>query len=330
VIRLGDHVFNVAPGSTVLSAALAAGIQIPHSCGVGTCGTCRYELVDGEIENASAMAAAYASLVSTSNLKLACQSYPKTDLHIRLANDEECAFGNIIRQKVHTHDITQITVAVNRPIRFIPGQYAQIKVRDVGDFWRSFSFSQTCNEDGELSFLVRRVQGGRLSTALTTGNLRGAEVAIRGPFGDFWLRPGNERLVFVAGGSGIGPINAMLNEMVRLKDSRKCLLLFGVKTDKDVFFLEELRKLKSELGNTFEYEIWVESVQLGSFWSGYRGLVSKGLRSALTKEDILYICGSEGMVRACIDIALAVGIDLANLHSDAFVHFSTQHIPGHR
>jgi ferredoxin-NADP reductase len=45
-----DHGVQVEPGQTILEAALAAGIDMPFSCAMGGCGTCRVRRAEGDIQ----------------------------------------------------------------------------------------------------------------------------------------------------------------------------------------------------------------------------------------------------------------------------------------
>ncbi len=45
-----DHGVQVSPGQTILEAALAAGLDMPFSCAMGGCGTCRVRQLDGEVQ----------------------------------------------------------------------------------------------------------------------------------------------------------------------------------------------------------------------------------------------------------------------------------------
>ena len=51
-IKLADSdlVFHCAPDDTILRAGLRAGVPLPYECNVGCCGTCKIELVSGEVE----------------------------------------------------------------------------------------------------------------------------------------------------------------------------------------------------------------------------------------------------------------------------------------
>ncbi len=46
-----EATFDVAPGETVLAAALRAGVDVPYSCRGGTCRTCMSRVVAGHIEH---------------------------------------------------------------------------------------------------------------------------------------------------------------------------------------------------------------------------------------------------------------------------------------
>ena len=69
-----DHAVPIASGETLLEAALAAGIDAPHNCKEGRCGTCKSWLRTGEVSMANARA------LSPRNKErgyvLACQSKP--------------------------------------------------------------------------------------------------------------------------------------------------------------------------------------------------------------------------------------------------------------
>ena len=51
-VMLADgRYFEVAPGETVLAAALRSGIDVPYSCRGGTCRTCIARVVSGSVEH---------------------------------------------------------------------------------------------------------------------------------------------------------------------------------------------------------------------------------------------------------------------------------------
>ena len=69
-----DHSVPIAAGETLLEAALAAGIDAPHSCTQGRCGTCMSQLRSGEVSMATTRALSPRNIES--GYVLACQSRP--------------------------------------------------------------------------------------------------------------------------------------------------------------------------------------------------------------------------------------------------------------
>jgi 3-ketosteroid 9alpha-monooxygenase subunit B len=80
-----NHIVPIAAGETLLQAALAAGIDAPHSCTEGRCGTCKSWLRNGDVSMASTRA------LSPRNIErgyvLACQSTPSSAVPIWLDFD---------------------------------------------------------------------------------------------------------------------------------------------------------------------------------------------------------------------------------------------------
>ena len=69
-----DHTVPIATGESLLQAALTAGIDAPHNCTEGRCGTCKSWLRSGDVSMASTRA------LSPRNIErghvLACQAIP--------------------------------------------------------------------------------------------------------------------------------------------------------------------------------------------------------------------------------------------------------------
>ena len=69
------------------------------------------------------------------------------------------------------------------------------------------------------------------------------KVTVTGPAGDFWLRDHDAPVVMVAGGSGLAPILAMLQAAVDAGDARDVVLLFGARTQRDLYALDEIHAI---------------------------------------------------------------------------------------
>jgi phthalate 4,5-dioxygenase reductase subunit len=50
-IKRSGEMIEVPAGVTILDAMRARGLDVPSSCETGTCGTCRYLLIEGEADH---------------------------------------------------------------------------------------------------------------------------------------------------------------------------------------------------------------------------------------------------------------------------------------
>jgi len=78
-IKLADglkHVLDVASNQTVLEVANSEGIKIPHACGNGTCGTCKFKVDEGTVDEISDSIPGITSEERSVGFTLACQCKP--------------------------------------------------------------------------------------------------------------------------------------------------------------------------------------------------------------------------------------------------------------
>ena len=82
-IKSTGEEFVVPPDMSLMKAAFAAGIKWPHSCKVGSCGSCRTTILEGEGEHPTGICDP-TSLLHPEEMKngmvIACQWYPTTDI----------------------------------------------------------------------------------------------------------------------------------------------------------------------------------------------------------------------------------------------------------
>ena len=75
--------FMVKPGQLLMKAAFAAGIKWPHSCKVGSCGSCRAIILEGEGSYPASPCVPESLLHKEeidNGMVIACQWVPKTDI----------------------------------------------------------------------------------------------------------------------------------------------------------------------------------------------------------------------------------------------------------
>jgi len=80
-----DHFVPIAEGETLLEAALAAGIDAPHNCKEGRCGTCKSWLRNGDVKMATSRPLSPRN--RERGIVLACQALPSSSAAIWLDFD---------------------------------------------------------------------------------------------------------------------------------------------------------------------------------------------------------------------------------------------------
>ncbi len=200
---------------TLLRAAQRAGLGFPYECNVGSCGNCKFELLEGEVATAWAEAPALSDKDRQRKRHLGCQSRPLSDCLIKLRPAAHYLpphrprrVAAVLRgRRDITHDIAEFQFELEAPLPFEPGQYALCALPGVRGA-RAYSMSNTAAADGGGSwhFQVRRVPGGAGSAALFALQV-GQAVQLDGPYGMAWLKRDVPRdILCMAGGSGLAPM----------------------------------------------------------------------------------------------------------------------------
>ena len=208
------------------------------------------------------------------------------------------------------------------PVAFAPGQYVNLHLAGRSDapLARSYSMAAAPRADGRLRFAVTRVEGGPGSEALH-GLPVGAELELDGPWGVFTLdrAPEDAPLLFVATGTGLTPIRAMLEAELASGRERRVGLLFGCRTEADRLWPEEL----AEWAAAHErLAIWTTLSKGSEAREGRRGWVQGHLAAALAElggEPHAFVCG----LRAMIDAVRAAlkethGFDRKRIHTERY------------
>ena len=75
--------FDISRDTSLMKAAIAAGVKWPHSCKVGSCGSCRATILEGEGYHPSGICDVPSLLKKEeieSGMVIGCQWVPKTDV----------------------------------------------------------------------------------------------------------------------------------------------------------------------------------------------------------------------------------------------------------
>jgi benzoate/toluate 1,2-dioxygenase reductase subunit len=315
---------RVPAGWPILDAAIHADLPLVHQCRSGSCGTCVARLVAGTVEVRGRGAVALLASEIAAGYRLTCSSFPLTDCAIELDYPRAAIRGPAPTAAVAT------VAAVERASRsvyvldleapampaFAAGQYARLKVPETEE-WRSYSMATTARTLPRLRLFVRYLEGGAMSVYVRERVRPGDRMAIEAPYGAFTLAEPAKPQLMIAGGTGLAPMLALLDEL-RAAPGRKpaILLCFGCTESADFFGADELA-LRAH---------WMPSlvvrtaVMYGPPPPGTVSGTALDLIGAadLTPATVAYLCGPPAMIEAGRTRLLAGGLAAANIRAEVF------------
>lgn len=338
VLPAGDS-FSVGAGDTILAAALENGVKIPYGCAAGTCGSCKCRLVDGEVDLVGQASGVLSDKEIQDGYILACQARP-TRSHTVIEVPDASANGVPARVETHgviaktqrlTGDILEVELHLEEPIQFLAGQFAQLQVAGL-PMARCYSFAHRPANNGlkKVRFFIRKTPGGAFTEKLFAGELAHQRLEITAPGGGFYLRSQTRPILCVAGGSGLAPVLSILEDAARKRMERKCVLVFGVRTQEDAYCLDRIMKIAERWAGLIDFKVVLSEaagVKVGGEF--LKGFVTEYFEASLAlletdKEDAeVYMAGPPPMVDASLARLAALGISADNIYFDRFTDSGT-------
>ncbi len=331
-----NKAFSVEKGDNLLKSALADGLAWPHNCRVGSCGECRCRLVSGKIKPLSDFSYVLTSEEMDAGMILACQTSLRSDVEIEVKMDTptipiskpETAEGAITATKSLTHDILEVTIQVDDQFpKYLAGQYAEIVVPGVIAKPRSYSFANAPDKEkkNQVSFYIRHVPEGEFTTWLHGESREGQKVNVTGPFGSFWLRESTKQIVCLAGGSGMAPIKALLEQMVSQEMKQEVTYLFGARTQKDLYCINEMEQITKLANGRFKFIPVLSQEPEDSDWTGLRGYAVNHIEFAedFASNTQAYLCGPPPMIDGAIEVFNKKGLSNDDIFYDKFLDASS-------
>ena len=314
------------PMETVADAAYRSGLNIPLDCRDGACGTCKCHCESGSYEMDGYIDDALSDQEAEQQFVLTCRMIPESDCVVTVpASSEVCVRSQQADVHAKLTDINRLsdstlsfTVAGDqvRAMHFLPGQYVNVQVPGT-DQSRAYSFSSMVNQSDEsVSFLIRVVPEGLMSTYMAEKASVGDSITLRGPFGSFYLRDIKRPVLMLAGGTGLAPFLAMLEKIQQVGSSYPIHLIYGVTHDTDLVEMDKLEAFAAAIDN-FTFSACVASEE--SSWP-QKGYVTNHMEPGhLHDGDVdIYLCGPPPMVEAVNSHMQEKGIQPASFHYEKF------------
>lgn len=319
--------FTSSAGASILDAGNKAHISLPYSCKTGRCSTCKCKVISG---NTSAL---QEEIGLTSEEKadgwiLSCVRTADTDVVLEV---EDLGGAVLAPAKTFPSRISGIERLAPDVIRvhlrlpptaefsFIPGQY--IDVIGPGGVRRSYSLANASFAEKSLELHIRSVDGGAMSDYWFNQARNNDLLRLNGPLGTFFLRnSAGINLIFLATGTGIAPVKAMLESIPGLspeQQPKSVTVFWGARVSSDLYL---------DVPSIPGAQRFVPVLsRAADDWLGARGYI----HDVLLSEDpdlsnaAVYACGSDAMIHSAKKALVDAGLPPQRFYSDAFVCSAT-------
>ena len=318
---------EVAEDESILDAALKQGVVFPYSCRGGTCGTCKANLIAGDVEYPPSDISALTDEKKAGGAVLLCQAQPRSELEIDAT--EMVASSDIeikmMPCRVSTmnklaHDVMELKLRLpaSQQLNYMAGQYVDILMRDG----RRRSFSMACRPQSgqELELHIRHVPGGRFSGMVFESMSEKDLLRFQGPFGTFFLREESEKpVILMAGGTGLAPIKSILEQAFHEDNPRTFHLFWGVRQLRDLYHHELLSAWDTTYDN-FSYTPVLSESGNSDNWQGASGFVHQQVLNEYPELSAyeVYASGPPIMIGSAQQDFQAAGLDIDAMYFDSF------------
>lgn len=324
--------FPAEASETMLDAALRAGIVLEHSCKTGRCGSCKTQPQGGSsIPLVDEIGLSQAE--RDAGWILTCVRCAKNDIQLDVedldgirmypAKTLPCRIDSLERL---SSDVLRVNLRLppNQQLDYYPGQYIDVIGKE--GLRRSYSVANALGinkKDKTIELHIRRVPEGAMSRYWFEEARLNDLLYLKGPLGSFFLRDVSRLdLIFLATGTGIAPIKAMLEGLVvdpLISPPRSISVYWGGRSYQDLYWNPE------GVGLAIRY---VPVLSRGdSSWTGERGYVQEAvLRFTVSlAQAVVYACGSLEMIDSARAQLVEAGLNRRHFYSDAFVSSSHDH-----
>ncbi|WP_308363449.1 MULTISPECIES: globin domain-containing protein [unclassified Streptomyces] len=223
--------------------------------------------------------------------------------------------ATVVHRVSRGHGIAEITVHPHIPYEYSAGQYVSVETPWWPKLWRYYSPSNAPREDGTLTFHVRAVPGGSVSEALVHRAAVGDVLQLGPPMGDMVLDAAvHSELLCVAGGTGLAPIRALIEEVARRGGRHQVDLFLGARTGAELYGVDDMLRMAQR-----------------HHWLTLRGAVSHeyipGIRGSLPEvlaeygpwyQHDVFLSGPASMVVSASEMLTLNGTLPDHIHHDPF------------
>lgn len=311
---------------SILDAALRHGINLHYGCRNAVCGVCKGLLITGSIDYKQVETPGLSEADRRESLALFCRAIPTSDIRIRaehVTNPDSIKIktmdARVAKIQWLAPDVMCLQLQLNNDQRleFLAGQYIDILLQDGRR--RSFSIANAPHNDKFIDLHIRHNKEGDYTHYIFNHMKEKEQLHIEGPFGTFYFRENSKNsIIFMAGGTGFGPIKAIIEHALAEGVTRPMYLYRGTRNPEDLYMENEIQSWLQH--SNLSYIPVLSASNDKDNWSGRTGYVHQAIADDFKdlRNYEIYSCGPPAMVEAGRTALLAKGLPGDLYYCDAF------------
>ncbi|WP_199239304.1 globin domain-containing protein [Streptomyces sp. ICBB 8177] len=225
--------------------------------------------------------------------------------------------AEIVSHERRTPDVAVVTVRPDQPYPFLAGQYTSIETPWWPRVWRHYSFASAPRPDGLLSFHIKAVPAGWVSTAMVNRAGPGDVIRLGPPAGSMIVDHGTDNgLLCLGGGTGIAPIKALVEDVADRGRRRPMEVFYAARNDHDLYDLDTMLRMEREHSWLSVRPVVAEGPAVA------HGLFAGALPEIVRRHGPwdaydAYLSGPPGMIRSSVDALIGAGMPTHRIRHDS-------------
>lgn len=314
-ISYSGKTYTLNDNESVLECLMRNGVEYPHSCQAGVCQSC---LMKSQGVVNPGWQGELPDTLKAQGYFLACLAKPDKDIQLSQPLASECEIdAAIIDVQKLTYNVIKVKLHVENFTPWTPGQYLNL-INSEGII-RSYSIANIPAQDSFIELHIKLEKQGAMGKWFNENTFNNTPVKIRGPLGRcYYYNPHKQTYdILLAGtGTGLSPLIGIAKDAIFHNHKGKITLLHGGRTDKDLYYVEELKNLMSK-HTQFYYENYVLESASGRHDVPIDQAILCHIKDP--KNLRVFICGPQETTQKLKMKAFCAGVPSNQILSDAFL-----------
>ena len=212
----------------------------------------------------------------------------------------------------------------DQSLPYRPGQTVDLTLEDplysdAAGNRRTFSLAAAPSSDRLV--IATRTRGSAFKRSLLEMPL-GAKLELEGPFGSFTLPGRASSVVMLAGGIGVTPFRAMIEDSLQRSREHSLLLIHSNRTPEETPFLDEFKQWSQESLRFDYHPTMTQAERSRGGWNGERGRVDIGLLERVLASErgtpLFYVAGPQRFVKGVVEALGKLEVDEDRIRFEEF------------